>query len=658
MAEVCLGAFSSLVGAKSLFKPIKRQISYVFKYQSYIEELKDQVKQLEHKRERVKIPVHHATQQGNEIYKDVADWLNSVKEFAQGAAKSIIDDEDRAKKFCFKGLCPNLISCYKLSKQAATAADTAASLVKEGNFCDVSYRSAPKRAKHMQVKDFEAFDSKMEVFQDVMEALKDDKLNIIGVYGMGGVGKTTLVKQVAKQVMEDKLFDKVVMAEVTQNPDHHKIQDKLAFGLGMEFGFNENMFQRASRLCERLKKEKRLLIILDNIWTELEFDIIGIPSENVEKERTDARSRCTIILTKTSTIQPIADEIVEICGGLPVAVTTVANALKSKSLDIWKDALNQLRSSNPREIDGMDKKVYTSIELSYNLLASKEAKSLFRLCGLYNEGHAIQVASILRYGMGWGLLENVYTLEEARSRVHRLIDNLKSSCLLLDGDAKDEAKMYDVIHVVAVSIATGEHMFNIPNAANEEKKMEEIKRKGPIAISLPHRDIQELPERLQCPNLQLFLFFGKGYGPMQISDLFFEGTKELKDLSLTRIPFSSLPSSLGSLINLGTLCLEDCPRNDIAILRQLKKLEILRLRHSYTERLPLEIGQLTRLRLLDLSNCWRLKVIAPNVISKLSRLEELYMGNSFPKWDKVEGGSNASLAELKGLSKLDTGHNR
>ena len=190
-----------------------------------------------------------------------------------------------------------MISCYKLSKQAATATDTAASLVKEGDFRDVSYRPTPKRAEHIQVKDFEAFDSRMEVFQDVMEALKDDKLNIIGVYGMGGVGKTTLVKQVAKQLMEDKLFDKVVMAEVTQTPDHHKIQDKLAFDLGMEFGFNENIFQRASRLCERLKKEKRLLIILDNIWIELEFDKIGIPSGNVEKERTDARSRCTIILT-------------------------------------------------------------------------------------------------------------------------------------------------------------------------------------------------------------------------------------------------------------------------------------------------------------------------------------------------------------------------
>ncbi|KAH9752966.1 Disease resistance protein [Citrus sinensis] len=639
--EACLAFLTNCVseGAKSLFNPITRQISYVFKYQSYIDELKVQVKQLGYKREMVQQPVNHARLQGDELYEGVTDWLHSVNEFiSEGVAKSVIDDEDRAKKSCFKGLCPNLISRYKLSKQAAKAAEAAASLVGKGNFSNVSYRPAPKRAEHMQVKDFEAFDSRMKVFQDVVEAVKDDKVNIIGVYGMGGVGKTTLVKQVANQVMEDKLFDKFVMAEITQTPDHHKIQDKLAFDLGMEFDLNENEFQRASRLCQRLKQEKRLLIILDNIWTKLEFDTVGIPYGDVdEKDREDDRRRRTIILTsrsrdllrndmksqkdfsievlskeealqlfgkivcnsaKASAFQPLADEIVEKCGGLPVALITLAKALKNERLDTWKDVLRQLRSSNAKEIDGMERNVYISIKLSYDLLGSKEAKSLFLLCGLYNEGRGIHVSDLLRYGMGMGYFKNVYTLEEARSRVHTLIGKLKSSCLLLDSDAEDEVKMHDIIHAVTVSIAEEELMFNIPNVAYVEKKMEETIREGPIAISLPYRDIQELPERLECPH--------------------------------------------------------GCRLNDITIIGQLRKLEILSFRDSDVKELPLVIGQLTRLQLLDLSNCSSLVVIAPNVISKLSRLEELYIGNSFSLWEKVEGGSNASLVELKGLSKLTT----
>ncbi|XP_052297571.1 disease resistance protein At4g27190-like [Citrus sinensis] len=677
-------------GAKSLFNPITRQISYVFKYQSYIDELKHQVKQLGYKREMVQQPVNHARLQGDELYEGVTDWLHSVDEFiSEGVAKSIIDDEDRTKKSCFKGLCPNLISRYKLSKQAAKAAEAAASLVGKGNFSNVSYRPAPKRAEHMQVKDFEAFDSRMKVFQDVVEALKDDKLNIIGVYGMGGVGKTTLVKQ----VMEDKLFDKVAMAEVTENPDHQKIQDKLASDLGIKFELNESIFDRANRLHGVLKNKERHLIILDNIWRELEFDKVGIPSGDVEKERMDDQRRCTIILTsrrqdllrnvlnsqkeiqidalskeealqlfgkivcnsaKASAFQPLADEIVEKCGGLPVALITLAKALKNERLDTWKDVQRQLRSSNAKEIDGMERNVYISIKLSYDLLGSKEAKSLFLLCGLYNEGRAIPVPYLLRYGMGMGYFKNVCTLEEARSRVHTLIGKLKSSCLLLDGDAEDEVKMHDIIHAVAVSIAEEELMFNIPNVAYVEKKMEETIREGPIAISLPYRDIQELPERLECPRLELLLLFSKRDSSLQISDLFFEGTEELKVLDFTGIFFSSLPSSLGRLINLQTLCLDGCRLNEITIIGQLRKLEILSFRDSDVKELPLVIGQLTRLQLLDLTNCWSLVVIAPNVISKLSRLEELYICNSFSQWEKVEGGSNASLAELNGLSKLTT----
>ncbi|KAH9753104.1 Disease resistance protein [Citrus sinensis] len=555
----------------------------------------------------VQQPVNHARLQGDELYEGVTDWLHSVDEFiSEGVAKSIIDVEDRAKKSCFKGLCPNLISRYKLSKQAAKAAEAAASLVGKGNFSNVSYRPAPKRAEHMQAKDFEAFDSRMKVLQDVVEALKDDKLKIIGVYGMGGVGKTTLVKQVAKQVMEDNLFDKVAMAV-------------------------------ASRLRERLKQEKRVLIILDNIWTKLELDAVGIPSGDVDEKDKEALQLFEKIVgdsTKTSAFQPITNEIVKRCGALPVA----------------------LRNSNSREIHGMDANVYTSIELSYKFLESDEAKSLFLLCGLYGQGHSLEVPSLLRNGMGLGLFKNVYTLEAARNRVDTLIDILKSSCLLLDGDAEDEAKMHDIIHAIAVSIASEKLMFNIPNVADLKEEIERTIEKEPTAISLPlnKRKASELPERLECPKLKLLLLFTKFRSSLIIPDLFFEGMKQLKVLHFTNARIPSLPSSLGCLFNVQTLCLDGCVLNEIAIIGQLKKLDILSFRDSNIEQLPLEIGQLTRLRLLDLSNCWNLEVIAPNVISKLSRLEELYMDNSFSQWDKVEGGSNASLTELKGLSKLTT----
>ncbi|KAJ0098325.1 hypothetical protein Patl1_22018 [Pistacia atlantica] len=136
--------------------------------------------------------------------------------------------------------------------------------------------------------------------------------------------------------------------------------------------------------------------------------------------------------------------------------------------------------------------------------------------------------------------------------------------------------------------------------------------------------------------------------------------RELKVLDLTGVQFLSLPSSLYCLKNIRTLCLDSCLLGDVAIVGNLKTLEILSFMKSDIEQLPREIRQLTRLKLLDLSNCLNLRYIAPNVISSLSQLEELYMGNSFLQWEVKgvdnQGQRNASLGELKQLSNLTALH--
>ncbi|KAK3031760.1 hypothetical protein RJ639_036640 [Escallonia herrerae] len=117
----------------------------------------------------------------------------------------------------------------------------------------------------------------------------------------------------------------------------------------------------------------------------------------------------------------------------------------------------------------------------------------------------------------------------------------------------------------------------------------------------------------------------------------------------------SAPSSTQVLRNLRALCLERCKIRDISLVGELKNLETLSLIGSNIKRLPREIGQLTHLRLLDLTDCEELIVIPPNVISRLSQLECLYMMNSFVNWGdegQEDGRSNATLAELKSLSAL------
>ncbi|CBI22403.3 unnamed protein product, partial [Vitis vinifera] len=182
---------------------------------------------------------------------------------------------------------------------------------------------------------------------------------------MAGVGKTTLIKQVAKQAEEEKLFDKVLMAYISSTPELKKIQGELADMLGLKFE-EESEMGRPARLCERLKKVKKILIILDDIWTELDLEKVGIPFG-------DDHKGCKMVLTSRNKhvlsnemgtqkdfpvehlqeeealilfkkmagdsieepdLQSIAIDVAKEGAGFPIAIVIVANALKNKGLSI------------------------------------------------------------------------------------------------------------------------------------------------------------------------------------------------------------------------------------------------------------------------------------------------------------------------------------
>ncbi|KAL6204034.1 hypothetical protein ACLB2K_021304 [Fragaria x ananassa] len=80
----------------------------------------------------------------------------------------------------------------------------------------------------MSAGDFEEFRATRKAREQVTKALKNDKVNVIGVYGKGGVGKTTMVKHASAQAQKDRLFNHVVEVSVSQSPDLRKIQGKFA----------------------------------------------------------------------------------------------------------------------------------------------------------------------------------------------------------------------------------------------------------------------------------------------------------------------------------------------------------------------------------------------------------------------------------------------
>ncbi|KAI3734625.1 hypothetical protein L6452_14098 [Arctium lappa] len=657
-----------------VFEPFGKSFSYLYHYSKNITSFQSRVPVLENSRIEIQDLVEEAKRNGEHVLPQVAEWLTAADGFVDESRKFLEDHQGSPS-------CTNLVSRYRVSKIAKKRVLAVNKLLQDGKFDRVS-RQVPPPLWSASTGNLETFESRNLTFKAIMEALKDDNISVIGVYGMGGVGKTTLVKEVAKQASEDKLFDEMVISVISQTMNVRNIQGEIADKLGLKLE-QESESGRATRLCERLKQSTRVLLILDDVWRLLDLEAIGIPHNDVHKgckllltsrskdvcneinaqvcvpvnvlSKVDAWnlfSKMANITHDSSDIHLLATKVAERCAGLPIAIVTVARALRGKSKHAWSDALCQLQNPPPKNIKGMQKYVYSSLELSYNFLETDEIKSCFLLCSLFKEDVEIPVEILVRYGMGLRLFQNVYKLEAARDRTYALVEGLKACCLLLDGKGEEYVRMHDVIRDFAILIASsGENMSLVRHDAQSFGSPEGEPLNSFAAISLASTSITELPSGLDCPKLEILLLQFHS-DSIQVPVNFFEGMKELKVLTMSDMPILSLPSSIRSLWKMRTLCLEHCKLRDISSIGDLTSLQILSFLGSNVKRLPEEIGQLTQLRLLDLTDCEELTTIPPKVLSRLSSLESLNMMNSFVNWsgeDKDMRGNNPSLSELKML---------
>ena len=663
---------------------------YVFNHSAQIEELREAMEQLKEARRRVQNNIEAAKKNlQEEDADDLKKWSDGANKMIEEAKKII--SEHGAKMMCCNGLCPNLISRYLLSKKACQKKLDLEK--KKGESPTIEVKVVGGRENALSTRGYMEFKSREPVCDKVMGALKDGKTGMIGVFGMAGSGKTMLVKNVAKQAKQEGLFDEVIMTAVSETPDFEKIQEEIAQNLGLILGGNQD---RADRLRERLKDEKKTLIILDDIWKRsgLDMNDLGISFGNDQKGcklLLTSRDQCVlsndlnikeIFIFEVNQLEPgeakslfmkgvgnfkpkfqkTVDKAVAECGGVPLAITTVAKALRKKSPDHWSGFVRKLKMSKPVGMYGPHDHV-SSIKLSYDYLESKEEQLLFLLCGLHAEDQEINIDNLLRYGVGYvqsdiydvglGVFQGAYTMEQARASLNASIKSLKDCCLLLDGNDEGTIKMHDVTRDAAINIAKEKFIFIVKEALDLERRS---KSKDLIGFSLPYGYVSEHLERLICPQLKLFLLFNNK-NSLQIPNGFFKEMKELSVLSLNGIRLSLHDSSLRFLQNLQTLCLVGCKLDNIAVIGKLKDLKVLSLAWSNIERLPKEIGNLHRLQLLDLGNCSQLQVIESYALSGLKRLNELYIENSFNQWEVEEqnaSGSYARVSELNHLSHLTT----
>eukprot|EP00258_Populus_trichocarpa_P032275 XP_024448294.1 disease resistance protein At4g27190 isoform X3 [Populus trichocarpa] len=672
--------------AALMVEPVGRQFRYMFCFNDFVEEFKERKENLTLALDGLQKDVEAAERNAEEIKKGVKKWLEDANNEIEGAKP--LENEIGKNGKCFTW-CPNCMRQFKLSKALAMKSETFRKLLENSTkFTKVSHRAHPQRIEFVPSKEFTPSKSSEEAFEQIMEALKDDKVNMIGLCGMGGVGKTTLVQKVGTIARESQLFDEVLMATVSQNPNVIDIQNQMADKLGMDFKEKSNA-GRADRLWQRLKEVEKMLIILDDVWKVIDFQEIGIPlgdgrrgskillttrlqgicsymecrkkvllSPLPEKEAWDLFRINAGLRDGDSTLNTVAREVARECQGLPIALVTVGKALRDKSEVEWEVAFRRLKNSQFLDMEHIEeqKTAYACLKLSYDYLKSMETKLCFLLCCLFPEDYNIPIDDLTRYTVGYELHQDVESIGDARKRVYVEIKKLKDCCMLLDTESDEHVKMHDLVRDVAIRIASSkEYGFMVKAGIGLKEWPTSIKRfEACETISLMGNKLTELPEGLECPQLKVLLL--EVDDGLNVPQRFFEGTKEIEVLSLKGGCLSL--QSLELSTKLQSLMLITCGCKDLIWLRKLQRLKILGLMWCLSiEELPDEIGELKELRLLDVTGCERLRRIPVNLIGRLKKLEELLIGHrSFDGWDVVgcdsTGGMNASLTELNSLSQL------
>ncbi|XP_017979661.1 PREDICTED: probable disease resistance protein At4g27220 [Theobroma cacao] len=653
-ANITTNALKKLAG--KLGKPI-------FGFDEIIEDFNAKREQLILAIDKVQNDVNEAERQTEVINHDVEEWLTKARQELKDVQNLSDKIESNKRSKWLSGMSWR----SSLSKEVEKKTLDISKLLETCNFSRVGQRPPLQGIEFIVPKDFMRSESSMLAFSGIMEALKSDGVNMIGLHGMPGVGKTTLAEVVGKQATEQKLFDKVVIVTVSQTPNFNKIQDRIAEILHFNFKASTEK-GKAEELWRRLKSEKKILIILDDVWKELELQIIGIPFGGEHEG-------CKILLTTRdqqvcckmdceeefklnilseheawvlfkdkaglkddSPTLNVAKEVAPECGCLPLAIVTVAKALKGESLDAWIAANKRLKSSRHLDNQHVCGGIYTCLELSYDYLDQDNIKQCFLLCALFPEDYEISIELLTICGIGQGLFNNNYFMEDLRREIHLALSKLQKSGLLLEANDKEHIKMHDVVRDFAHWITSrGENIFMVKDWLTEWPMSE---RFGCYtAISLWNIEINHLPNKVKFSKLKtLFL---TGNNSLRVSCAFFERMTTLQVLLLQDVVLAL--KALQFLTNLRTLCIINCELENISSLRNLENLEIFALLETNIYELPEELVGLHKLKSLYFSYdegpyCY----FPPNLLPRLTSLQELHMTSD----------NNANLLELNSLTGL------
>ncbi|PKI48241.1 hypothetical protein CRG98_031364 [Punica granatum] len=590
--------------------------------------------------------------------KEVGEWLKRVENLKEEVGE-ILEEGTQEMGGGDPQSHRNCPSCKRLSERAkekTTALE--GELAKYRAFNTYTYKPDDPPMVEQPLEPPVGLDSS---FEEVWTWVQDESVRRIGLYGMGGVGKTTLLKKIQNKflgIQHD--YDVVAWIVVSQPTNPEKIQEHIWEKLHLsESRWNDIIETERPGHILKIMKEKNFLIFLDDIWEEIDLSNLGIPSRNHQRKSkiiftTRLKEVCGSMQaertkkvdclppnkalnlfrekvgeqtwTAHDEIPNLAEALIKECKYLPLSLITIGAAMASRrDPDEWRKAIEILKKL-PSDFADIEKKVLSVLELSYKYLPNETHKKCFLYCSIFPEDHVYRMDDLIDLWIGEGLLNECNGIHEERDRGIEIARCLIRVCLLEEVDMSIEKrfKMHDVVRAMALWVASEHGKKKRPLCQEKQRSFEPtefVKWTDVERISLWEVDqkLEKLPDTFAT-----------------FSSL---STLIIRDTKVETFP-NGFFSAMLSLTVLDVSCnkfLIELP-GDIGVLGNLRYLD---LRRTMIRELPAELENLTKLVFLLLHRYCR---VPDRLISSLLSLRVF----SWEPWETtphIDGGEEQKVIE-------------